>query len=105
MKRTEFVVCPCCGDTKVIYSAKRPNRPFDIYATEFIQIREGGGKTGTGKKGRGQGRGVGWVKIPELSMSVEQAIAAGGEYSLLAQEMANQIDKIHKKMKRLGLIK
>lgn len=98
MKEQHCVVCPVCGHNKVIREAL-PN-PFDIEADEFIQIREGGGKIATGKKGRGQGRGVGWSKIG--SIPLDQAISTG--YRPLALNLANQIAKVSKELKRLGLL-
>lgn len=98
MKEQKCVVCPVCGHNKVIRESL-PN-PFDIEAEEFIQIREGGGKIATGKKGRGQGRGVGWAKIG--SVPLDQAISTG--YRPLAVNLAKQIDKVSKELKRLGLL-
>lgn len=111
VKRVEYAGCPCCGMNKVIHSHTRVDagKPetlrwanFDIPTMEFIQVREGGGKTGTGKKGRGQGRGVGFVKIS--AMTLEQAVTSGGVYLRIAQDMAAQITKVSKELKRLGLI-
>ena len=98
MKRQECVVCPVCGHNKVI-RISLPN-PFDIDANEFIQIREGGGKIATGKKGRGQGKGVGWVKI--ASVPLDRAISTG--YRPLALDLAKQILKVSKELKKLGLV-
>ena len=58
MKQNDYVVCPCCGKNKLILfdiSGELAWVDYDLKDMEFIQVREGGGKTGTGKKGRGQG--------------------------------------------------
>ena len=111
MKKVEYVACPSCGMNKVIHSATRveAGKPetlrwadFDVRTMEFIQIREGGGKTGTGKKGRGQGKGVGFYKVG--AMSLEEAVNAGGVYLDIARAMANQILKVSRELRRLGLI-
>ena len=96
---------------KVLQSPKRADKGkpemlrwanFDVKTMKFIQRREGGGKVATGAKGRGKGRGVGFYEID--SMTLEEAVKAGGIYLSVAKGMARQVEKISKELKRLGLI-
>lgn len=75
---------------------------YDLKTMEFIQVREGGGKTGTGKKGRGQGRGVGFPKID--SMTLAEAVAKGGVHLEVAQDIADRVMQVYKEFKRVGLM-
>lgn len=106
--RIEYVACPLCGMNKVIVSAKRAEKGksddwvnFDVSTMRFIQIREGGGKTGTGKKGRGRGKGVGFHLVD--SDTLEDCVRNNHHMSLVAQ-MAQQLVKIVKEAKSLGII-
>lgn len=110
MKRVEYVACPSCGMNKVIHSAARVDvgKPetlrwahFDVSTMEFVQIREGGGKTGGGAKGRGKGKGIGFYKVG--SMTLEEAVKVGGVYLKIAKDMAAQIRKVEAELGRLGL--
>lgn len=105
MTRIEYAVCPCCGKNKMIAfdgSGDLVWADYDPRRMEFVQVREGGGKTGTGMKGRGQGRGVGFPKIG--SMTLEDAVKAGGKHLDVARDIAKRIVKVSKEFKRLGLI-
>lgn len=75
---------------------------YDLNTMEFIQVREGGGKTGTGKKGRGQGKGIGFPKVD--SMTLAEAVAKGGTHLEVAQDIANRVMQVYKEFKRVGLV-
>lgn len=104
VKRNEYVVCPCCGKNKMVRLTAQGLEwvDYDLREMEFIQVREGGGKIGTGKKGRGQGRGVGFPKID--SMTLEEAVKAGGHHLTVAQEIAKRLVEVTNEFKRLGLM-
>lgn len=104
MKRNEYVVCPCCGKNKMVafVNGNLDWADYDLKTMEFIQVREGGGKTGTGKKGRGQGRGVGFPKID--SMTLAEAVAKGGVHLEVAQDIADRVMQVYKEFKRVGLM-
>lgn len=104
MTRIEYAVCPCCGKNKMIaFNAGNLDWvDYDLKSMEFIQVREGGGKTGTGKKGRGQGRGVGFPKVD--SMTLEEAVAKGGKHLEVAQDIANRVFQVYQEFKRVGLM-
>lgn len=104
MKRNNYVVCPCCGKNKMVafVNGNLDWADYDLKTMEFIQVREGGGKTGTGKKGRGQGRGVGFPKID--SMTLAEAVAKGGVHLEVAQDIADRVMQVYKEFKRVGLM-
>ena len=104
MKQNDYVVCPCCGKNKMVSFSDGGLvwADYDPKTMEFIQVREGGGKTGIGKKGRGQGRGVGFPKV--ASMTLAEAVASGGKHLEVAQDIANRVLQVYKEFKRVGLI-
>lgn len=105
MKRNQYTVCPCCGKNKLVAFDAQGNllwADYDPKTMEFIQVREGGGKTGTGMKGRGQGKGIGFPKI--ASMTLEDAIRAGGTAQKVAQDVAQRLIEVSREFRRLGLI-
>lgn len=103
-RRIEYAVCPCCGKNKMIsFNTNGLDWvDYDLQTMEFIQVREGGGKTGTGKKGRGQGRGIGFPKVD--SMTLAEAVAKGGKHLEVAQDIANRVLAVHREFQRVGLI-
>lgn len=99
MKQMDYVACPCCGMNKVLFSKGRVDKgkpanlqwaDFDVKTMEFVQTREGGGDKS------------GFHKIS--AMSLETAIANGGAYLKVAQEIGVQLQKAVKEFQRLGLI-
>lgn len=105
MKRNDYVVCPCCGRTKLVRLSADGRLEwidYDPRTMEFIQVREGGGKTLGGRKGRGQGRGIGFPKV--ASHTLEDAVLAGGDNLAVAKQIAARLNGVVKEFKRLGLM-
>lgn len=105
MKQNNYVVCPCCGKNKLVAFDAQGNLvyvDYDPKSMEFIQVREGGGKTGSGEKGRGQGRGVGFPKVD--SMTLEEAVQAGGVHKKVAVDIAKRVELLSAEFRRVGLI-
>lgn len=95
----EYLSCPVCGFNRVIYSAGRAKhgKPamlqwvnFNVRTMEFVQTREGGGDKS------------GFHKIS--SMTLEDAVAQGGDYLRIAKDIAVQLELATKEFKRLGLM-
>lgn len=102
----DYVVCPACGKTRLVAFTESGYLvwvDYDPKTMEFIQVREGGGKTTGGGKGRGQGRGLGFPKIG--SMTLEEAVNAGGKELAVARSLAQRVAMVYAEFKRVGLVK
>jgi hypothetical protein len=108
MKRVERVRCPLCAHSKPIVAPKRTEKgeliwvPFTV-DTEFIQIREGGGKVGTGEHGRGHGKGYGFPLVASLTIKEVLEIYTN-DYQVIVHDLRLALVNLVKEAVKMGLL-
>jgi hypothetical protein len=105
MVEKEYVVCGLCGRNRLVDVPGKGRVRWDFVdlgASEFIQVREGGGKVPGGKGYRGSAHGSGFHKVSAKTL-VE--VMDDPAYSDLVEGMKEQLLRLVRDGLRIGLIK